>query len=99
MSSGQPKGTGMLTGGRRSVGVQRAVCLREAATTTGERETKENGCEHSYTCWPDNSPFDESDAEAVLKWIRRTERSDAYLHGLNIVCKRLEAILKSNSSS
>jgi hypothetical protein len=60
------------------------------------REAKEDGCEHRYTCWPADNAFDETDPTAVIKWVKKVERSEGYALAIAAVCARLETILKSN---
>ncbi len=80
----------------RNVGIQNAVLRHDAGTAFPTRELVESGASHGYTCWPADNPFDETEPAAVLKWIKRVERSESYAATLEILCRRVEATLKAN---
>jgi hypothetical protein len=80
----------------RNVGVQNTVVRHDAGTAFPAREFAERGASHGYTCWPTDNPFDETEPAAVIKWIKRVERSESYAPTLAILCRRVEAILKAN---
>ena len=80
----------------RHVGVQNATSRLEAGTGFPPKAFVEGGAAHAYTCWV-NQPFDETDPAAVLKWIKRVERSESYAAAVTTVCRRLETTLMGNS--
>jgi len=81
----------------RHVGVHNATSRLEAGTGVPPKAFAEAGAAHAYTCWA-NQPFDETDPAAVLKWIKRVERSESYAAAVTIVCRRLETVLKGNNT-
>ena len=80
----------------RNVGVQNTVVRHDGDTAFPTREFVESGATHGYTCWPTDNPFDETEPAAVMKWIKRVERSESYAMTLAILCRRVEAVLKAN---
>ena len=88
------KGSGPVT--YRNVGVQNVVLRHDAGTAFPTREFAESGASHRYTCWPTDNPFDETEPAAMIKWIKRVERSESYATTLAILSRRMEAILKAN---
>jgi hypothetical protein len=85
-----------VSGTSRHVGVEKIILFCSTGTGMFKPATEDTGTQHSYTCWP--KEIDHTDVASVHKWVKRTEKNDAYLQTVMMLSKRVEVMLKENNS-
>lgn len=78
----------------QDLGIQKQTLLCSTGTTVTKPQRVDQGVQHSFTCWPKDLYID--DQSAFFKWIKRTERNDAYLQTVLSAGQRAEALLLEN---
>ena len=85
-----------FSGTSRDAGVEKAILFCSTGTAMFKPQTEDKGTQHSYTCWP--KEMDHNDITSVHKWVKRTEKNDAYLQTVMMLSKKVEVMLKENNS-
>lgn len=77
---------------RKDVAIQKQTRLCSIGTSMPRAQRVDQGFQHSYTCWPKEM----TDQTSLVKWIKRTERNDAYLNAVISAGQRAETALIEN---
>lgn len=74
------------------VAIQKQTLLCNTGTSMSKPQKVDHGVQHMYTCWPK----DMADQTSLVKWIKRTERNDAYLHSVLSAGQKAETMILEN---
>jgi len=78
----------------KDLAIQKHRVLCSVGTSMDKAQRVDHGIQHNYTCWPK----DMSDQGTLVKWIKRTEKNDAYLQTTLCAGQRAEAVILENVS-
>lgn len=76
----------------KDLAIQKQTLVCSVGTSMDKVQRIDHGVQHTYTCWPK----DMSDQSTLVKWIKRTERNDAYLQTTLSAGQRAETLVLEN---